>query len=253
MISIDNKPIRSISTDNDFTLNNYRQLIKLAKEKYEPASYKGIPFGRKFVLWRHDCDYSLNRSLSLAKIEHEEGIRATYFLNPHCEFYNPLESGQAQIVKSILGLGHDIGLHFDAAFYATESEAQLNDQVKQEAQLLEQVFGVRMSAFSFHNPSAFHLTCEAEIYGGLINCYSKRFKTKIPYCSDSNGYWRFRRLHDVFEQATDPCLQVLTHPGWWQNKPMPPRQRIYRCAYGRAEAAMRQYDNGLEQMGRETH
>jgi hypothetical protein len=125
--------------------------------------------------------------------------------------------------------------------------------VAQEARWLEEAFGVRPAVFSFHNPGAAHLQCDADSYGGLISCYSRRFKAEIPYCSDSNGYWRFRRLHDVLAEATDPCLQVLTHPGWWQEQPMPPRQRIFRCAYGRAAATMHGYDEGLRAYGRINH
>lgn len=251
MISDENKPNAVRSCDQDFSVTEYLRLIKLASLSYRPVTYREIPWGERFVLWRHDCDYSLNRALALAKIEAEMGLRSTFFVNPHCEFYNLLESGQLALVKELIQLGHDVGLHFDSAFYATASEDELHKQVSGEADLLEQFVGVRPAAFSFHNPSAFHLTCEADTYGGLINCYSKRFKTKVPYCSDSNGYWRFRRLFDVLSEARDPCLQVLTHPGWWQENPMPSRQRIFRCVYGRASATMRLYDQSLTEHGRE--
>ena len=41
-------------------------------------------------------------------------------------------------------------------------------------------------------------------------------------------------------------MQVLTHPGWWQDEPAPPRQRIFRVAYGRAASIMDLYDRGLD-------
>jgi hypothetical protein len=251
MISIDNQSLNCVATDQDFTVDSYRHLIRLAVGNYEQANYRSIPWGRRFVLWRHDCDYSLNRSLALAKVEAEEGLRSAFFVNPHCEFYNLLERDQLALIKEIAQFGHEIGLHFDASFYNTATEDELHEQVAGEANLLELLVGIRPVAFSFHNPSAFHLTCESETYGGLVNCYSKRFKTEVPYCSDSNGYWRFRRLFDVLSAAKDPCLQVLTHPGWWQKKPMPPRQRIFRAVYGRASALMSRNDKLLEVMGRD--
>lgn len=253
MISINNQPINSEAMNSDFTVESYRQLIDLALKSYLVASYRFVPWGERFVLWRHDCDYSLNRSLALAHIEAESGLRSTYFVNPHCEFYNLLEKQQRDYIHQIAELGHEIALHFDADFYRTLSKSDLDKQVSAEADLLEYYLGVRPIAFSFHNPSAFHLTCEADTYGGLLNCYSKRFKEEVPYCSDSNGYWRFRRLHDVLTDATDPCLQVLTHPGWWQAKPMPPRQRIFRSVYGRAASTLRAYDANLELHDRTNH
>lgn len=251
MISVDNVPLNSRSNDSDFTVESYRRLLVLAKRSYAFASYSEIPWGQRFVLWRHDCDYSLNRAHALARVEVEEGIRATYFLNPHCEFYSLLEKSQHRLVREIVGMGHDIGLHFDAAFHDISDEEMLGQQVRAEAALLEELYDVKVSVFSFHNPVASHMNCEAETYGGLVNCYSRRFKTEVPYCSDSNGYWRFRRLQDVLLEAADPCLQVLTHPDWWQESEMPPRQRIFRSVYGRAKATMRLYDAGLSAHGRQ--
>lgn len=251
MISATNVPVNRDSRDEDFTLEAYGELLTLAMGKYPFANYDAIPWGQRFLLWRHDCDYSLNRAHALARAEAEQGIRATYFLNPHSEFYNLFERGQYRLVREIIGMGHQIGLHFDSAFHDTPDEEGLSLQVHDEADLLEKVFGERPAAFSFHNPLAVHLQCEEETYGGLVNCYSRRFKTEVPYCSDSNGYWRFRRLRDVLESATDPCLQVLTHPGWWQDVVMPPRQRIFRSAYGRARATMADYDGTISAHGRE--
>ena len=96
----------------------------------------------------------------------------------------------------------------------------------------------------------FLLTCEKSQYGNLINCYSLFFKQNISYCSDSNGYWRFRRLRDVLEQATDKNLQILTHPGWWQEARMLPRDRVYRAVDGRAKHVMKSYDQALENCNR---
>ena len=251
MISILNQPVNKNRSDLDFTLNCYQQLIVLVMKSYKVVDYRTIPWGQRFALWRHDCDYSLNRALALARIEAELGLKATYFINPHCEFYNLLERGQCTLINEIIKLGHDIGLHFDATFYNTHLEEDLHKQVISEADLIERFVGTRPIAFSFHNPTAFHLDCEADTYGGLVNCYSKRFKSEVPYCSDSNGYWRFRRLFNVLSEALDPCLQILTHPGWWQEIALPPRQRIFRSVYGRANATMQLYDRGLAEGGRE--
>lgn len=253
MISADNKALNDSPSDADFTETHYRSLILIAKKNYIFSSYDSIPWGEKFVLWRHDLDFSLNRALALARIEHDCGVMATYFINFHSEFYNPLELSQFQIIKSILALGHHLGVHFDGAFHNVKSEEDLDSLVAQEADFIRNHFGVEPTAFSFHNPVSAHLSCEADIYGGLVNCYSSCFKRQVPYCSDSNGYWRFRRLHDVLSEASDHCLQVLTHPGWWQRKPMAPRERIFRSVFGRAHALMCSYDRGMHTHARINH
>ena len=190
MIKSDNHPLNEEAFIEDFTTDQYRKLLRLAQVNYQFVSCENIPFGERFILWRHDCDYSLNRAFKLAEIEAQEGVRSTYFINPHCEFYNILEIGQAKLVEQILEMGHSLGLHFDAGFYKTSSEAELEEQITSEATLMERFFGSKLFAFSFHNPHEALLAYEEDSYGGLLNCYSRKFKEEIPYCSDSNGYWR---------------------------------------------------------------
>lgn len=253
MISTENVARNYSASDADFTLDQYRELLRLSKVGWEFVRYSAIPWGSRFILWRHDVDYSLNRSLALARIEEEEGVVATYFVNPHSEFYNLAELGQCKIIEEILLLGHDLGLHFDAAFYDVDDEEKLTDLVRREARNLKEMFGISPVAFSFHNPVSSHFDCEADQYGGVLNCYSQRFKEQVGYCSDSNGYWRFRRLREVLTEASDARLQVLTHPGWWQDVAQSPRQRVFRSVYGRAAATMQLYDSGLQQHGRLNH
>jgi len=250
MISSQNKASNRKSEDSDFTIHHYKELLAVANKTWSFASYESIPWEARFILWRHDVDFSLNRSLVLAEIEHDLGVTATYFINPHSEFYNLCESGQREILRKIISLGHEVGLHLDVAYHNVLSESELDEIVASEANFIEKLCGKRPTAFSFHNPIALHLGWEKEEYGGLLNCYSNRLKHEVSYCSDSNGYWRFRRLYSVLTEANDPCLQVLTHPGWWMDKAMPPRQRIFRSAHGRALATMRSYDSGLEEHGR---
>jgi hypothetical protein len=239
-----------LSDIDDFTTEHYATLLEIAKSRYRFGSYGEPPDSRRTILWRHDCDVSLNRAARLAAIESGKAVKSTYFVNPHSDFYNLLEKSQAQLVRNIIKLGHDIGLHFDSAYYDVESEDQLEELVAVEAKWLRDWFGVRIRAFSFHNPNTLTLTCEREEYAGLINCYSRTFKTDVAYCSDSNGYWRFKRLRDVLEQSEDQRLQILTHPEWWQEEPLPARERVVRSVYGRANACLTTYDDLLERHGR---
>jgi hypothetical protein len=187
----------------DFTVSHYRELLRLARCNWPIVGYDNIPWDNRFLLWRHDCDYSLNRAKTLAQIEKEEGVRATYFVNPRCEFYNLLERSQIDVLHELRDMGHEVGLHFDGMFYTTHDESELINQLQIEASLLELALGVRPTAFSFHNPSAFHLSCEEESYADMLNCYSKRFKKDAGYISDSNGHWRYRRLRDVLLNAEE--------------------------------------------------
>jgi hypothetical protein len=233
----------------DFTRTNYRRLIRLARERFVFTAFHEIDRSKRFVLWRHDVDFSVHSALKLAAIEAEEGVRSTYFLHLHSRFYNLLDPEITARVRSILSMGHRIGLHFDMEYSAPGSVAELERLLRLESGILESIFGAPVHVFSFHNPSPFALSCQEWSYAGLINTYAAFFQKEVPYCSDSNGYWRFRRLEDVL-QGNDPRLHVLTHPGWWQDEPMSPRKRLERCIAGRAQATLAIYEGVLRDSGR---
>ncbi|MEK6578955.1 MAG: hypothetical protein AABZ55_06990, partial [Bdellovibrionota bacterium] len=172
-------------------------------------------------------------------------VQATYFLLLHSEFYNLLEKDASHCAREIIRNGHNIGLHFDASYYAITSEEQLEKHLRREQALLEDLFEVRIRSFSFHITDPFTMSCMRQSYAGLLNCYSDFFQKEVTYCSDSNGYWRFKRLEDVLKDNPKK-LQVLTHPALWQDKSMSPRERVWRCIDGRAEKTRNWYNKVLK-------
>jgi hypothetical protein len=236
----------------DFTEENYRKLLRLCKQNYSFISYNQYRSEGKNVMWRHDIDLSVHRAMRLAEIEMEEGVKAIYFLHLHSEFYNALEKDVAECIFKIIEYGHSIGVHFDPNFYAlTNQSSKLEYYLKMEKQLMEDIFQKEINVFSFHNPDVGNwLQVDREQIAGMINTYSAYIRDKYAYCSDSNGYWRFKRLEDVLSRAEDDKLQILTHPGWWVPTIMSPRERVSRCIEGRAEKQHKGYDNLLSEMGR---
>jgi hypothetical protein len=235
---------------SDFTRANYRHLLRLAQQTYTFRMYTDFNRDERFILWRHDVDFSVHAARKLAQIEVEEGVRATYFLNLHSEFYNLLELEITDCVRDIMELGHTIGLHFDSRYYRNQNEEELEYSLKQEKMFLEEFFGHEICVFSFHNPTPLTMGYSQWKLAGLINTSAEYFRSHVAYCSDSNGYWRFRRLYDILSEAKDERLQVLTHPEWWQEKVMSPRERVHRCINGRAEKTNELYELILIESGR---
>jgi len=240
----------AVPHDEDFTERHYAEILDEARRRYVFATFDAIPWDERFVLWRHDIDISLNRSRRIAEIEADRGIVSTYFANVHSAFYNLFEASQSAALSSILAMGHRLGIHFDANYYDVQNEDELEILVAREANLLSTMFDSRIDAVSFHNPTDLHLGWTRERYAGLVNCYSKRLKESTSYCSDSNGYWRFRRLFDVVKSGDEIRLQVLTHPGLWQSQPMAARQRVFRAVMGRANATLAEYDKVMKAASR---
>ncbi len=105
--------------NKDFTLSKYRSLLIA----FQQAGYRFIPFEdycrivqdptgdlhtiEPFVMLRHDVDLRAANSLHTAKMEHELGIRASYY------FRVIPQSNQPGIIRAIALLGHEIGYHYE--------------------------------------------------------------------------------------------------------------------------------------------
>ncbi|MFZ9035191.1 MAG: hypothetical protein ACO2ZM_03610 [Francisellaceae bacterium] len=233
----------------DFTECAYRGIVETAVGR-NPLFYEDIDGNDDFMLWRHDVDISLDRSLALAKIEAELQMPSTYFILVNSAFYNAFEARSINIVKKIMRLGHRIGLHFDPGVYSIHSSSDLESYLKFEKHILETLYETRITVFSFHNPTLEILNYDDYYYCDMINAYARYFKDNVHYCSDSNGYWRYERLVD-FLAKNHRKSQVLTHPAWWQKAAASPRARIQRCIDGRAVSVAKEYDTLLRIHGRE--
>ena len=229
----------------DFTENNYRNILEYCYKKFDFIKYDDAK-NRNGLIWRHDVDFSVHRAYRLAVIEKEFEISATYFIHLHSEYYNVMESDIAELINKILQQGQSIGIHFDPGFYGDKlkTETDLKKYLLFEKNILEEMFETKINSFSFHNPDiGDYLKYDDFEYAGLINAYASFFKEKFKYCSDSNGYWRFKRLRDFLEECqAKESAQVLTHPGWWTEEAMSPKDRMVRSAQGRATNLIKNYD-----------
>ena len=235
---------------DDFTEEGYSRLIHKARDHWRFESF-GTDCDSPHVLWRHDIDISAHRALRLAKIEAEHNVRTTYFFLLGSEFYNCHEPGVRNIIRQIVGLGHDLGLHFDFGNYDVSCIESLEHYVAFEKGILAELAGAEPVAISYHNPTTnLSLSFDQPYLSGLVNTYGKPVRETYQYVSDSNGYWRFQRLVDVLEEREHDRLHVLTHPAWWTPEAMAPRERITRAVDGRAQAVHAQYDAFLEKHGR---
>ena len=98
----------------DFTLKEYALLL----DAFKSAGYSFVTFRDycehktelnvdPFVILRHDVDLKAENSLAVAEIEHEQGIKASYY------FRAVEQSNKPEIIKAIVELGHEIGYHYE--------------------------------------------------------------------------------------------------------------------------------------------
>jgi len=235
----------------DFTRAHYRHLLQMARERFAFRSFVDPALEEPFVLWRHDLDFSVHAGLKMAEIEADERLTTTYFVHLHSEFYNAFERSVADRLRAIATCGHQIGLHVDTRYHGVTDVAALEAILAREARWLHEAFGVEIRVFSFHMPDEFARRCREAAYAGLTNADADRFRSGISYCSDSNGYWRFRTLDDLLVDPAVRRLHVLTHPELWSEEPLQPRRRVMQCIDGRAARTREWYDRTLAEAGRE--
>jgi len=236
---------------NDFSISAYRELVGYAVNNFEWASYLGSP-PNNAIIWRHDCDFSLSKASEIAAIDHEEGMRSNFFINLHATTYNARSKSGQLIVRSFLDYGHTVGIHLDVAYYGDIwTEDRLAEVLIAEQVQFESHFGLSPKAFSFHNPTNFEMNFLSQTYAGIVNCYSKEFRTDYRYASDSNGYWRHQPISDVMRANSQIPLQVLTHPAWWSIRPFEARERLVQALAHTMFFELSAYDRNLVIYGRE--
>lgn len=236
---------------SDFTFKHYQQMLRLAKQEYRFSHFDNYCFTEKFILWRHDIDFSPAKALKLSKIEAEENVSATYFVLLHSAFYNLMDIDVVKQIKEIIANGHQLGLHFDFRSYDICSEKMLEYYLAFEKDILQTIFNYEVNAFSFHMTNDFTNSCIKDQYANMINVYSDKIKNNIAYCSDSNGYWRFQRLEDVLTKKRPNQLQVLTHPIWWSEKTESIIERFQDCINQQSTRNMEWYSEVVAKYGRE--
>ena len=100
----------------DFTRAKYSELIHCLQsngyqfvtfEQYCDKVIKGEALPVQYIIMRHDVEAVPENSLVFAQIEHELGIKASYY------FRVVPESNQPEYILQIAALGHEIGYHYE--------------------------------------------------------------------------------------------------------------------------------------------
>lgn len=206
----------------NFTLKHYGDSIALALEKGYFFSKmedhdKNIHHDR-IIFLRHDVDIQINNALRFAEIEADLGVPSTFFFRLHTD-YNMFSVKNYRIVRRILELGHEIGLHHEVDFAKLYDEDETEFFGKAKA-VLEIITGRKVSGVTSHEyvRSPWKITDEIlQEFGLTYNGYSPQFFQKIKYISDSGCRWREGCMCEFIKKDT-PKLCILTHPVWWYDR-----------------------------------
>lgn len=200
-----------------YDLDVYADLLDAFHARgYEFVGFDGaIADGR--IALRHDVDLSLERAATMAQLEADRGVRATYCLLVTNPLYDLLAPENREHVRAILAAGHDVGLHFDPHYYwdAEPTVAEFEARVLDDRDALERAIDAdydpdaTVAATSIHQPPEWVLGVE---YDAFESTYEPAYFRDVEYVSDSGCKWRTER---PFTDGVPDALQLLVHPGLW--------------------------------------
>ncbi|MFL5656265.1 MAG: hypothetical protein ACJ8CB_19050 [Ktedonobacteraceae bacterium] len=198
-----------------FSEEGYRELLLAFKSAgYTFCSFEEIDRclweKQPFVVLRHDIDISLRLALEIARIEHEQGVQATYFVTLHSPFYNTLGRSNTEAIAQLHQWGHQIALHMDHMVYGGDLAKALL-----EVNTLAQFYPyINTQLASLHSPINLEQMPIAS-FAELQNVYGHIFSKEMTYISDSTGRWRSGHPLDSEAFHERRPIQLLTHPIWW--------------------------------------
>lgn len=199
----------------DFSYRSYCDLLEYIKglgSRIVP--FCAIPESGRYVILRHDIDFSVTKAEETARLDYQAEVRSTFFVLLTSPYYNPLDEENLQTLRRIMAMGHEIGLHYDCTgFDALTGEEQLC-RIRSLAACLETHLGIQVKAIAQHKPAAAGMHPQ---FPGYMDPYSNPFFKDIAFISDSRMLFRVQDVYAFFRD--NPRSQAALHPIWWQPQP----------------------------------
>lgn len=199
-----------------FTYDSYLSLLTLLSiHGYKCADYHDWQSHSSCVILRHDIDYDISHAVKFAELEADAHWKGTYFILLRTDAYNPLSRDSVNMLKRIMGYGHEIGLHFDELSYPEEigDSDKIRQRILDEALVLGQMLDTPITCVSMHRPSKTILNADLQI-PGMVNSYGQTFFHSFKYISDSRRRWR-EPVEQIIESEKYERLHILTHAFWY--------------------------------------
>ncbi len=172
----------------NFTYDYFVRILKTVQEKFTLRLLGNGLAGdsaQSQLFLRHDVDVSINRALTMAEIEAEHGIQATYMFMPHSRLYDIQRD--RKLLRKFISLRHEVALHFDVDEHRRVQHTTIADvlaDIDQDCQVISDITGESVRSVSFHRPMSQFIKGEFTV-ASLTNAYSAVLMKS--YISDSKG------------------------------------------------------------------
>ena len=206
-----------------FSYDHYREIVESAKTKYRilPLQDFKLFAGDRVLLLRHDIDAKVRRAARMAKLEHDLGVKATYFVRVHAELYNPFGFRTYPLLKRIADMGHEIGLHFENLDFSHITNEDPSFILRREIGVLETVLGVKIKGIAAHRGFSGidnnDFTREMDLSAFGLEYEAHKITRDCLFVSDSLRRWAKTNGRCICQilQENHPRICLLTHPQFW--------------------------------------
>lgn len=208
-----------------FSYDEYKEIIRIIKSAGLQKNYKEALYADKYIVMRHDVEYSVERAHALSRVESSMDFTSAFFFQWTNNSYNLLSRKNRDMICDMHERGQGIGLHF--ALNGIKDMQEVRKQIVKEMHMLSEMLGFEISEFSVHRPSPAVLAENIKL-PGIINAYQDEFFTfsenvtkdselLVKYISDANHIWRYGYPDENNILGHDK-VQILTHPFAWTKK-----------------------------------
>lgn len=190
-----------------YDVPSYERLLRRVRAPDRP--FVGFDDREDGVVLHHDVELSLDRALTMARLEATLRVEGTYCVPLDAPLQHTSTVTFANTVRTLSQLGHEVGLQFDARTHWDElpSDAAVRKRVEDRREVLGRLIDEPVEVVSFRRP------CERlrslELDGAVNAC-------RPP---DLPGYRRVsdREWSDAgpFPGGVPDRFRLLLHPGLW--------------------------------------
>ena len=178
----------------DFTHTIYKKLLEtliekgyqfITVEEYFTSNYDDA---KPFIMIRHDVDRQPKRSLAMAKLEHDLGIKVTYYFRTIPQTLKP------EIIKEITDLGHEIGYHYESLAETNGDYAKALEDFKSNLDILKKLYPIKSIAMHGRPTSKWDSRLlwekyDYKEYGILSEPYFDIDFNEVFYTTDAGRAW----------------------------------------------------------------
>lgn len=191
-----------------FDTPSYERLLRRVRDV--GRDFVGFDEREAGVVLHHDVEFSLDRALTMARLEATLRIGGTFCVPLDAPLHDTSTVTFANTVQTLSQLGHEVGLQFDPRTHWDDppSDAALRSRIDDRREVLARLVGEPVEVVSFRRPTQRHRSLALE---GAVNAC--RSPPDLPtHRTVSDREWRDRiPLPDGVPERCRLCI----HPGLW--------------------------------------